>query len=65
MEKTNREPHDYDTSDTSVEELEMISVFEAQLQFFQEMASFHQSYIPLPDNVLENLSPLKDEMHEA
>ena len=66
MKNTNREPPNYDMSFYSAEELEMISVFEAQLQFYQELERLHQVYIPLPDNVFqEDISPQKDEMHEA
>ncbi|MFC1508834.1 hypothetical protein ACFL60_03990 [Candidatus Omnitrophota bacterium] len=66
MEKKNHELLDYEMSIYTAEELEKTSVFEAQLQFFQEFDRLHQEYIPLPDNVFqEEHSPQKDRMYEA
>ena len=66
MKNTHREPHDCNMSYNSAEELEIISVFEVQLQYLQEMERLQQVYIPLPDNDFqEDISPQKDELHEA
>ena len=66
MEKKNHELHDNDMSFYSSEELEKISVFEAQLQFYLEAEHLLNVYLPLPDTVFqEEPSPQKDRMYEA
>ena len=66
MKNKDQKPYDYDMRYYSAEELEMVSVFEAQLEFYQELKRLRKMYIPLSDSVFqEKLSPQKNKMPEV